>query len=169
MKTREPVPGDILTANVLDSHIGKITSVPNQKLVLIFLGACPDNTVPRVMPMLRQIGWNRSDMYEVVLDLADTTSKKVTASPRTFFQCEDPLEACESAVRFAKHRLEDRNEFLFISAVLLNVVRFNEINDDGESTNERGQIVFHWTAQMGMSLDDKLTSMKPDDGTQDPD
>lgn len=157
--------GQVFTADSLQTHQGRLSATPNHKVVVVFLGTCPSNTVPRVMPVLKSLGWVRGDFYEVALDIVKDGERK---SSRTVYQCEDPLEACEAAARFAHRQAYVENEKSpgwALDALLLNVVRFGEIDDEGHPQNTRGEILLEWKQSLGTSLEAAIEKLRPHGST----
>lgn len=157
--------GHVFTADSLQTHQGRLAATPNHKVVVIFMGTCPSNTVPRVMPVLKSLGWFRGDFYEVALDLVRDGMRE---SRRTVYQCEDPFEACEAAARFAHRQAyieNERSPGWALDALLLNVVRFGEIDEEGCPQNSRGEILLEWKQSLGVSLEDTINELRPHGST----
>lgn len=148
--------GQIVTAKKVDAHEGKLIATPDQKLVFIFLGTCPEFAHAQALPVMRQLGWTRGDMYEVAVDVIRGDDR---ISKRTLFQADDPIEAIHAACRFSRKVQEDEcvatdHGGWYRDALHLNVVRFGMIDEEGQATNQRGDTLFHWKAAQGISPED---------------
>lgn len=140
--------GDVLLSTTIDSHKGRVTAMPGEVLVSVFLGAYEEGKEPPITPTLIALGWRRSDLWEVVVEY-DTEAGVETR--RTMFACDGQHQAGESAARFGRRMVMDARGSM--RTLSLSVVRLGEIQADGAPNHVRGRVLFAWERGAVCSLD----------------
>ena len=141
MSAQLPRQGDVLRL----PSVGPVTPAEGHDLVVVFLGACAKDRQPDVPAYLRQLGFARTHVFELVLYWRDGRESTHVLS------ADSPREAGEAAVRLAlRERGEGGTRPEGLSMALLKV---GPVAADGAETTELGNTFLAWHARSGVPLE----------------
>ena len=158
MSRSKPRAGDVLLTDSVKSHKGHLfCDDPTSKLIVVFLGTLHEGMDPDVPGRLKKLGWSRSVVYEVTVQLGDGDNRW---AHRLNFEANTPKEAGLASVRFARCILdeergavEEDKESINVLALTVRTMRLGEIDDEGRPHNGRGPAFITWGVDSGEDLD----------------
>lgn len=145
----------MLLSDAIKSHKGQLyADDPDTRLITVFLGTVAEGDDPDVPHRLEKLGWSRSVVFEVRVQLEFLDKRWVHSLN---FMERSPKEAALAGIRFAQHIQPEDTKLLSIN---VRTMRLGPIGANGAPHNGRGPAFMSWGAESGTSIEELIERIK---------